>query len=114
MTITTLLCKYFDADEKGYVTLGNIVSLIISVAYPIIFVVSTTFITGCAYLYGAWLIYNGALTSDELLPPVDVLCSVLFGVASAMVAVVIVAYIAFKLASIRVVTCERKDGAETL
>ena len=98
--------------EKGYVTLGDIGSAVITASAFIIFGAVATFIIGGAYLRGAWLIHNGPLGGGEFYSPIELSCVLLFIVASVLIVVLIAAYIVSKLASIRVATCERKDGDE--
>lgn len=112
--ITKLLCKHFDVEEKGYVTLGDIGEAILPAAIFIIFGAAAPFIIASVYLHGAWLIYNGALTSEKILDPIEFGCVMIFIVVSTLIAICIASYIISKLVPIRVATCERKDGDETL
>lgn len=110
MSLNKLLCKHFDDGEKGYVTLGDIGSAVITASAFIIFGAVATFIIGGAYLRGAWLIHNGPLGGGEFYSPIELSRVLLFIVASVLIVVLIAAYIVSKLASIRVATCGRKEG----
>lgn len=112
MNLTKLLCKYFDDEDKGYVTLGDIAAEVLGWVLLITLGAAATFVIGGAYLRGALLIYNGAPTTEEIMYSDGGGCVLLCVVASMGAVVLIASYIVSKLAPIRVVTCERTEGDE--
>jgi hypothetical protein len=109
MTITKLLCEYVDDENKGYVTLGGVAWYVFVIACHLIYMVSVTVILGGTYFYGAWLSYHSALYSTGV-SKLGGFCALWFAVVSILIIIVVGVCVAAKLASIRVVTCEREDG----
>lgn len=109
MTITKSLCKYVDDENKGYVTLGGVAWYIFVIACHLIFTVLVTSILGGAFLYGAWLSYHGALYSTGVSELGD-FCVLWFAVLSILIIIAVGVCVAAKLASVRIATCERKEG----
>ena len=112
MNINKWLCKHMDFGEKGYVTLWDIVK---GTFYISAFATVTTV---CAissvymYFHGAALVIQGSLQSGDVVSADDMLCIALFMCITIIGILVVAAIVAHKLASIRVVTCERTEGDE--
>ena len=104
MTINEYLCKNYDTNHKGYVTLGDMGETIGWL--------TALFITSYTYFFGAYrYIYNGfqiPYTTTLL----NDLTSFVFVVGSAFLIVIIFCLFILAASEIRIAKCKLKDKTE--
>lgn len=113
MNLNKLLCKYFDREGKGYVTIGDGVAVIATLAFLLGIV--------AMYIQGTILVtesYNSGVCMDEENCTIfESVCLFIHLVGTTVVAIAVVGMIAhhaFKwicaVCETKIATCERKDG----
>ena len=112
MNTTKLLCKYFDEDEKGYVTIGDILKY-----SPLITL--TLFGIGY-YIYG---VYEWLFTDYVIVGPISLIgffndFAFMWGifltvVACIIVCVLILIWIYILIEDIKIVSCKKDDKPDS-
>ena len=109
MNLNKLLCRYFDPEDRGYVTVGDVVSTIGFALLCLAFGAGVPASIGYLYFRGAILYSQGASPIVDGVSVLDAFAFAVFEVLTVVGSILVVYTVACKLASIRVATCERKD-----
>lgn len=110
MNLNKWLCKHMDFGDKGYVTIWDVVKGAGYISLVVTLASFLTITTVWMWLRGASLILQRDILYGDLISGDDMCCVAMFTFINAVIILSVAATVAHKLASIRVATCERKDG----
>lgn len=112
MSLNKWLYEHMDFGDKGYVTIWDVVKGVVYISIFVAFVAVGGIVTGGMYFLGAAMLIQSDIPYVALIMGDDGACVVIFAFINVVAILVVAAIVARKLASIRVATCERKDGDE--
>lgn len=107
MNLNKLLCKHFDEDGRGEVTVKDVLVGMFWMCAPIIVV--------AMYVHGAICLYNMAYTPGYILPSTILFVPdmAMFLLMSGIAIFEGLTYAIPRILGARIAKCERKDGDET-
>lgn len=117
MSLNKLLCKYFDRDGKGYVTMGNLITVTSVLATSLLIVGG--YLRGATTIMRYWdgNIFASLTTALAEAGNIDAICVPLTICGTGLILVIILSFVLALLRSVvediwsaKIVNCERKEG----
>jgi uncharacterized BrkB/YihY/UPF0761 family membrane protein len=113
MVITKILCKYFDDEDKGYVTIEDIVKKVFSFNTFLLLLIAILFtilVAMLLYIIGDFY-YNGFSTSSDVLNLHYFMAG--FSIVFSITAIIIIMYTVYqRVKTYKVVVCPLKENKD--